>query len=101
MAESTAPDRLLRKTTSIAQLVARRGAMPRLSRVIVIDGVPADRHSGWVMTLTELEAAGAEQLAKDPRAVDDVIAGIRGEHLATLIYTSGTTGKPKGVRLLH
>ena len=40
-------------------------------------------------------------LAKDPRAVDDVVAGIKGKHLATLIYTSGTTGKPKGVRLLH
>ena len=53
------------------------------------------------MTLAELEAAGAEHLAKDPRAVDDIVAGIEPEHLATLIYTSGTTGKPKGVRLLH
>jgi long-chain acyl-CoA synthetase len=53
------------------------------------------------MALAELEAAGAAHLARDPRAVDDVVAGIQGEHLATLIYTSGTTGKPKGVRLLH
>ena len=53
------------------------------------------------MTLADLEAAGAAHLAQDPRAVDDIVAGIKGEHLATLIYTSGTTGKPKGVRLLH
>jgi long-chain acyl-CoA synthetase len=33
--------------------------------------------------------------------VDEAIAGIRPDDLATLIYTSGTTGRPKGVRLAH
>jgi long-chain acyl-CoA synthetase len=37
----------------------------------------------------------------DPSCVEDVIAQIGPEHLATLIYTSGTTGRPKGVRLVH
>src|SRR6185369_7996409 len=73
----------------------------QLARVILIDGAPGDAQRDWVMTLAELEAAGAAHLAKDPRAVDDVVEATRGEHLATLIYTSGTTGKPKGVRLLH
>jgi long-chain acyl-CoA synthetase len=53
------------------------------------------------MSLSELEAQGAEKLARDPRVIDDVVDGTKGEHLATLIYTSGTTGKPKGVRLTH
>ncbi len=88
----------------LAKLRAHRGEMPKLQKVIVIDPVGNGSNGGgddWIMTLTALEAAGAELLAKDPRAVDDLVAGIKGEHLATLIYTSGTTGKPKGVRLLH
>jgi long-chain acyl-CoA synthetase len=85
----------------LAKLIAHRAELPRLAKVILIDGAPAEANKGWVITLAELEAAGAAHLAKDPRAVDDVIDGIKGEQLATLIYTSGTTGKPKGVRLLH
>jgi long-chain acyl-CoA synthetase len=82
----------------LAKLRAHRKEMPKLTKVILIDGAG---DGDWVMTLSELEAKGGELLAKDPRAVDEVVAGIEGKHLATLIYTSGTTGKPKGVRLLH
>ena len=83
----------------LAKLRAHKAEMPKLAKVILIDGAVAD--DAWVMTLAELEAKGAELLAKDPRAVDEIVAAIEGQHLATLIYTSGTTGKPKGVRLLH
>ncbi len=55
----------------------------------------------WAIDLAGLEALGREHLARAPGAVDEVVAQLRGEDLATLIYTSGTTGKPKGVRLLH
>ncbi|MBV8762050.1 MAG: long-chain fatty acid--CoA ligase [Deltaproteobacteria bacterium] len=82
----------------LKKLRAHKSEMPKLQRVILIDGAESD---DWVMTLAQLEAKGAELLAKDPRAVEDIVAGIEGKHLATLIYTSGTTGKPKGVRLLH
>jgi len=88
----------------LTKLAEHRAELPNLKKLILIDGVPGAAlgpHKDWVMTLTELEAEGAAHLAKDPRAVDDVVDGTRGEHLATLIYTSGTTGKPKGVRLLH
>jgi long-chain acyl-CoA synthetase len=84
----------------LAKLAKHKAEMPTLSKVILIDGA-APKGDTWVMTLAELEAAGAGFLAKDPRAVDDVVDGIKADHLATLIYTSGTTGKPKGVRLLH
>ncbi len=87
----------------LAKLAKRRAAMPMLSKLIVIDAIekPDPALADWVMSLAELEAAGAAHLAKEPRCVDDAVAGIKGEHLATLIYTSGTTGKPKGVRLTH
>jgi long-chain acyl-CoA synthetase len=85
----------------IDKLRAHKGEMPTVQKVILIDGVADKKDGDWVMTLAELEANGAEVLAKDPRAIDELVAGILGTHLATLIYTSGTTGKPKGVRLLH
>jgi long-chain acyl-CoA synthetase len=85
----------------LKKLAAHKGEMPKLEKLIMIDGAPEAKDKAWVMTLAELEAAGAALLAKDPKAVDDVVAGIKAEQLATLIYTSGTTGKPKGVRLLH
>ena len=85
----------------LKKLQAHRAEIPKLTKVILIDGTPDAKDKDWAMTLAELETAGAAHLAKDPRAVDDVVKAIKGEHLATLIYTSGTTGKPKGVRLLH
>ena len=85
----------------ITKLRNHKAEMPLLSKVILLDGAPDAKDGDWVMTLPQLETRGAELLARDPRAVDDVVAGIEGTHLATLIYTSGTTGKPKGVRLLH
>src|SRR5215470_5397002 len=101
LADSAARYAFVEDDKQLAKLAAHRGELPQLARLVLIDGAPGDAHKDWVMTLAELEAAGAAHLARDPRAVDDVVAGIKGEHLATLIYTSGTTGKPKGVRLLH
>ncbi|HEX7699577.1 MAG TPA: AMP-binding protein, partial [Kofleriaceae bacterium] len=85
----------------VDKLRDHRAEMPDLAKIILIDGNPDKKDGDWVMTLSDLEAKGAEVLAKDARAIDDIVAGIKPEHLATLIYTSGTTGKPKGVRLLH
>ncbi|HEU4615732.1 MAG TPA: long-chain fatty acid--CoA ligase [Kofleriaceae bacterium] len=85
----------------VAKLRAHKAEMPKLAKLILIDGAAEAQDGDWVMTLAQLEQRGAEHLAKDPRAVDEVVAGVEGKQLATLIYTSGTTGKPKGVRLLH
>src|SRR5580692_12288228 len=82
----------------LAKLRARRAEMPKLTKVILIDG---QGDGDWATSLADLEAKGKELLAKDAGAIDKMIAGIAGSHLATLIYTSGTTGKPKGVRLSH
>jgi hypothetical protein len=85
----------------VAKLRGHKDAMPALFKVIQLDGT-VDRADGeWVMSLADLEAAGAKHLAATPSAVDDATAKVTRDHLATLIYTSGTTGKPKGVRLVH
>ncbi|HEY3808012.1 MAG TPA: long-chain fatty acid--CoA ligase [Kofleriaceae bacterium] len=88
-------------TKQLEKLVAHKAEMPKLEKVILIEGTPSDKDGAWTMSLSDLEAKGAELLAKDPRTVDELVDGIKGDQLATLIYTSGTTGKPKGVRLLH
>jgi long-chain acyl-CoA synthetase len=67
----------------------------KLQRVVVFDEVATDED--WVMTLSDVRKRNSG--AGDP--VDERLAGITEEDLATLIYTSGTTGEPKGVMLTH
>src|SRR3569623_1763871 len=57
----------------LKKLRAHKAEMPKLTRVILIDGNDAD---DWVMPLAQLEAKGAELLAKDPRVVEEIVAGI-------------------------
>ncbi|MFJ9667590.1 AMP-dependent synthetase/ligase [Streptomyces sp. NPDC101219] len=83
-----------------AKAVAKRGELPDLTRVVVVDaeGVETD---DFVITLAELERRGAARLEKEPELIKERVAAITKDQLATLIYTSGTTGRPKGVRLPH
>jgi long-chain acyl-CoA synthetase len=76
-------------------------AVPDVSHVVLIDGEADHDAAIPQMTLAELAEAGAAALAENPSLVDDRVAAIEPDDLATLIYTSGTTGRPKGVELLH
>ena len=82
----------------VAKLRAQRDHLPDLVRVVTFEGT-ADGE--WVIGLEDLRALGAKHLAENPTAVDEAVAAVQPEHLATLIYTSGTTGRPKGVELPH
>jgi long-chain acyl-CoA synthetase len=101
LADSDTRYAFVEDASQVDKLRAHKSEMPKLAKLVLIDGAPDAKDGDWVISLADLESKGAELLAKDPQAVDDVVNGIEGKHLATLIYTSGTTGKPKGVRLLH
>ncbi|MFG2973483.1 AMP-dependent synthetase/ligase [Streptomyces sp. NPDC048331] len=105
LADSDSRVLIAEDAAQVAKARERRADLPNLAHVVVLeaaDAVAAEGDpEGWVLSLAELEARGKEYLAKHPEAVDERIAGITSDQLATLIYTSGTTGRPKGVRLLH
>jgi long-chain acyl-CoA synthetase len=82
----------------VAKLRAQRDHLPDLIRVVTFDG-QADGE--WVLSLADLQALGAKHLVENPTSVDEAVAAVQPEQLATLIYTSGTTGRPKGVELPH
>jgi long-chain acyl-CoA synthetase len=82
----------------VAKLRAQRDHLPDLIRVVTFDG---EADGEWVISLADLQARGAKLLVDHPTAVDEAVAAVQPEHLATLIYTSGTTGRPKGVELTH
>ncbi|MFJ8074989.1 AMP-dependent synthetase/ligase [Streptomyces sp. NPDC096176] len=89
----------------LAKAREKRGELPELKHVVVFDATglepDAGEPEGWVLTLADLEARGAKYLKANPSAVEERVAAITADQLATLIYTSGTTGRPKGVRLPH
>jgi long-chain acyl-CoA synthetase len=82
----------------VEKVVDHLDELPELIQIVQLDGkVDHPKVIGWV----DLERLGREYLDAHPTVVDDVIAAIGPEDLATLIYTSGTTGRPKGVRLVQ
>ncbi len=84
--------------SQVAKLLEHLDELPELVRIIQIDGkVDHPKVVDW----NEFLAVGREHLTANPTCVEDAIAGLEPEHLATLIYTSGTTGRPKGVRLVQ
>jgi long-chain acyl-CoA synthetase len=82
----------------IAKLREQRDRLPGVERVITFDGTSDGE---WILDLEDLDALGAKYLVEHPTAVDESVAAVQPDQLATLIYTSGTTGQPKGVELSH
>jgi long-chain acyl-CoA synthetase len=82
----------------VAKVLDHLPELSNLVKIIQIDGrTDSDIVIGWA----EFEELGRRHMADHPTAVDDAIAAISADQLATLIYTSGTTGRPKGVQLLQ
>ncbi|MRJ78042.1 AMP-binding protein [Aeromicrobium sp. SMF47] len=82
----------------VAKLRQKHSELPSITKVVVFDGTT---DGDWVIGFDDLEALGEKYLVEHPTVVEDRVAAITGDSLATLIYTSGTTGRPKGVRLSH
>lgn len=83
----------------VEKLAAIRERCPAVIKVVNITG--RGGHDGWVISLSELEEAGAAWDKANPGAYEAGIQAVKPHHLATLIYTSGTTGNPKGVELTN
>jgi long-chain acyl-CoA synthetase len=82
----------------VDKLLEHRSELPDVSKVVIIDG---NGDGDWVITLSELDQLGKQLLADSPNAIEERVATVGPDRLASLIYTSGTTGRPKGVRLTH
>ncbi len=83
-------------------LLAVRGEMPAVERIVAIDGgddlSPAAGDASGVESLEAFMGRGA---GADQTWLEQMAAHAKPDDLATLIYTSGTTGDPKGVMLTH
>jgi len=84
--------------TQVDKLLEHRAELPDVNKVVIIDG---NGDGDWVITLYELEQLGKQLLADSPSVIEERVATVGADQLASLIYTSGTTGRPKGVRLTH
>jgi long-chain acyl-CoA synthetase len=84
--------------SQVAKLRERHYDLKHVVAVVVFDGTS---DGDWVITLDELRERGDKYLAEHPSAIEEIVASLTPDHLATLVYTSGTTGRPKGVELTH
>jgi long-chain acyl-CoA synthetase len=82
----------------LAKFQAVRAELPRLERIVLLEGTSDDPS---VITWDELLATGRAAHARDPHAFDGLWRGVSPDDTVTLIYTSGTTGPPKGVIDTH
>jgi long-chain acyl-CoA synthetase len=76
----------------LAKIDEIRDRLPGLEHVISFE------EAGDCMSLGELRELGA---AISARELDQRIASVQPDDVATLVYTSGTTGPPKGCMLTH
>ncbi|MEC9072750.1 MAG: AMP-binding protein [Myxococcota bacterium] len=88
---------LLEDAGQWAKVEGQLDDLKTLTHVVMMRGAAEIQHEK-VLTWDAFMALGDQQ---DDASVDERLAGLEADQLATLIYTSGTTGPPKGVMLSH
>jgi len=83
----------------LAKLRSVSGRLPALRAFIPMDA--ATPLGAGDSTFERVMARGAEQRAREPKALERMAASLAPGDIATIIYTSGTTGEPKGAMLTH
>jgi len=82
----------------LAKFQAVRADLPKLERIVLIEGTSDDPQ---VITWDELLATDRAAHARDPHRFDGLWQAVVPDDVVTLVYTSGTTGPPKGVIDTH
>jgi len=82
------------------QVLALRGELPLLQRVILVDG-DASELEGWAISWDQALRRGDDFGRSRPGLLVSRWQAVEPDDTASLIYTSGTTGVPKAAILTH
>ena len=83
--------------TQLAKMLEMRSDVPQIRNVILFSG-EAPASNDWVMTYEDFLDLGA---GISDEALEERIADVSSNDVATIVYTSGTTGIPRGAVLTH
>ncbi len=82
----------------LQRILEVRDSLKSVKHFVVLEG---EGSGEGVHTLQALYDAGREYAAQKPKRIEELMAKVEPDDLASLVYTSGTTGDPKGVMLTH
>ena len=84
------------------KVLAVRGALPKLERIIVEDTRGLEEYQDPMLTsLEEVEALGRQLDVREGHLYHELLEKRQPSDVAVLLYTSGTTGVPKAAMVSH
>ena len=101
LAHSDSPIAVVENIEVCARVLSVRSSLPKLRRIILIEGVPEPAEPGLVITWAQALEQGGAALPDVAQELDSRSERVRAGDVATLVYTSGTTGPPKAVMATH